>query len=264
MGKLTAESMEFVGSGLFEGEGVIDRASFGVKDSYATAIGSAKPMLLLTIRDADGNEYEQAYSLGDKMQWEASRDGNSVISGKDPDVHGWHPSCRAAAIVGWMFKAVGAKLTGGTDAVKNSLAGKKYFIDKGYAMTEAGFYAGEKFEWRRIPMDTVGGDSKDVLCPIQYLGTSAKAKATGKASPKAASTPVSSGESDVSEEDMAVLIEFCVGKTEPEVKSGMWRDANIKGNKTLTTAIMKGGLLKRIVSEGRVNLNEGIFIPVEA
>lgn len=223
-------------------DGAITKATFGVRDEYAEKAGTTDPMLILTISSPEFDQpVEQAYSLGGKQQWEAQKGGNEVISAVNPNLHGFNMNSRAGSIVSKMIHLAGAG---------NRDTGKQHFVDKGFYMTQTGFYEGENFHWVRERMPIVGGGTSDVLLPNTYLGASKKA---AKAGAEAADIPA---------EDIDALVKLADGKTVVEAKTALVRDPVLKLKKTLLTAVVQGKLLDKLVEQGKLAEIDGKLVAV--
>ena len=231
MPKVTREDMELTTGLASDFDGAIDKATFGVRDDYAEIAGTSDPMLILTISSPEFDQpIEQAYSLGAKQQWQAQKGGEEVVSGINPNLHGFNMNSRVGSLVSRLFQIVGAG---------NKDAGKQHFVEKGFFMTQAGFYTGEKCHWVREKMATVGGEMRDVLIPNTYLGASKKVGKTTEVS-------------EIPAEDLAALIKLVDGKSPIEAKTSLVRDPVLKLNKVLLNAVVKDKLLEKLVEAGKL------------
>jgi len=230
------------GSGLADNfQGTIVEAAFVVNKEYAEISGTQDPMLTLTL---DGPElsqpFSQGWSCGAAKKWEATNGGKEVVSGVDPDAHGFNENSRAGQLVARMFK-----LVGNGDIEK----GRDFFIARDKWMTQADFYDGLTFFWSRESMKTVAGDSKDGLMPTSYVATEAK-KGAAKAS-KASPTPAATG--DFSDELMERLAVFADSKTVKELKVAVVNGELVGKDddqyKAFSTAVLKGTLIDKLKAD---------------
>lgn len=240
--KPTRQDMELTTGLASDFDGSITKAPFGVRDEYAEIAGTTDPMLLLEISSPEFDQpVPQAYSLGGKQQWEAQKGGTEVISGVNPNLRGFNMNSRAGTLVNRMYQLVGAG---------NRDAGKDYFANKGFYMTQSVFYEGENFHWAREKMATVGGDTRDVLMPTIYLGSTKKAAKPGA---EAADIPAA---------DIDALVKLADGKTLVEAKTALVRSPELKLKKTLLTAVVQGKLLEKLVEQGKLTEIDGKLIAV--
>lgn len=213
--KLTRDDME-LGTGLADDfDGTIVDAWFEVKEKYAEIAGASDPMLILSIDSPESEKpIETAYSTGAAKQWEIGRGGKEITSMKSPDVHRFTMSARAGELVGRLFELVGEG-----DRAK----GQDFFARRGYWMSEAEFYPGLSFHWKREPKKTVSGEERNILMPTVFLGE-AKVKAK---------------KAVASEEDIERIVILSKGKTEDELKRAILKDKELKDNKPLMNEVFK-------------------------
>ena len=230
MAKLKSDDL-VLDSGLADDfDGAIVDAWFDIRPDYAVAAGSQDPMLILAIESPDlGQTIEQAYSIGGAKQWQATKGGKEVVSGKNPDTHKFNMSSRAGTLVDRMFQTVG-----GGDKAK----GQVFFLKRDHYMTEAEFYTGN-YHWKRESMKTVGGESRDVLLPVVYLGES-----------KAAVKPVAT--TGAIDEDITRIQALAEGKTERELKQAILKDETLKGKQDLLNLIFNKGLLTTLEQQAKL------------
>ena len=220
-------------TGLFDDlDGTITGAWFGPPTGeYAVRSGSTDPVLTLSLT-SDGLEkpMEQTYSIGAAKQWQVAGGGKEVISGKSPENHRFNLNTRAGALVSRMISLVGEG-----DRAK----GQAFFKARDCYMTEAGFYLGLAFHWKREPLPVVSsipGEAKttsDVLLPVAYLGVVKAAAAGG-------------------DDTLERLIALAEGKTEREVRQALTKDPGLKDNKDLMHQIFNKGLLAQLVKDGKL------------
>ena len=202
---------------------------FDVRREYEEKSGSSDPMLLLMLQGPELDQpIEQAYSIGGVKRWEAQSGGRVVVSAKQPDSHRWNAKSRAGELVERMFA-----LIGGGDRKK----GQEFFRARDHYMTEADFYTGLNFHWKREKKSTVGGEEREILMPVAYLG---EVKATaGVAAPSL---------SDATDK----LVVLAVGKTEREVKAALLKEPDLRDNTALLNEVFNKNLLGRLEVEGRL------------
>ncbi len=229
MVKPTRADME-LGSGLINDvDAAITSVFFGMKEDYNRVAGTSEPKLIFVL---EGEELEEpqdvAYNTGAAKKWEVVKDGQEIISGVNPEIHAFNNKSRAGEVVARMFT-----LIGGGDKAK----GQDFFLARGYYMTQAPFYAGLKFHWKREEMITVGGDKKPVLMPVTYLGEVAS---------KAKKDVV------VPEETITQIIALAEGKTEKELKQAIVKDPVLSKVTGLVNQILNKGLLKTLETDGKL------------
>ena len=240
MAKLKPEDLEPT-TGLADNfVGTITGAYFEVKESYAARSGTNDPMLNLVLVGPDiQGGMEQGYSIG--TGWEVVRDGLEVVSTRDPDVHRWNRNTRSMALVGRMMT-----LVGGGDRAK----GQEFFREKDIYMTEAEFYQGLTFRWRRESLPTADGGTSDVLLPVQLISEGLGAPKPGATKPGAPKP-----KSIVSDDDLAQLVELAQGKTEREIKIALTRTPGVSD--VLKDAVFNKGLLKSLEEQGTLAREPG-------
>lgn len=206
--------------------GTTTSARFGINSRYAEVSGSTDPMVFLTLESPDLSQpIEQGWGTGKAKEWEVQSGERELISRKQSDAHRYNMSSRAGQLVAAMITAVGEG-----DRVK----GQKFFAERGHYMTQAEFYEGLTFHWKRQKLSTVGGETSDVLLPDKFLGTAVGA-------PKAETV-------DVSELVMA----FASGKTEKELKQGLVKDPVLSKNNELMSQVFNKGLLAALEKSGQL------------
>ena len=229
MVKPTRQDMELESGLADDFDGVISHAYFGIKERYDAIAGTSEPKLVFAL---DGEELEQpqevAYNTGAAKQWEVVRDGAEIVSGKNPDAHAFNMNSRAGGVVARMFNLVGAG-----DRAK----GQDFFVARGHYMTQAAFYDGLKFHWKREEMTTVGGDKKQVLMPVSYLGeVAAKGKKDGV----------------IPTEAIDKIVALADGKTEKELKQAIVKDPVLSKVAGLVNQVLNKGLLKTLETENKL------------
>jgi len=202
-------------------------ANFGVREKYVERSGSSDPMLLLVLESTDLDQpQEQGYSTGAAKGWEVIKDGKEIVSTKKPDSHAFVMSSRAGELVSRIVDLVGA---GNKDTGRD-------FMSKRGLQTQAQSYIGLAFHWKREERKTVGGDVRQVLLPVVYLGEKA-----GKASGP-----------EISEADLEKIQKLAEGKTWTELKNALVKDPDIKKDNALMTLIFHKGLITKLETEGKL------------
>ena len=234
MEKVTLEDMELETGLADDFDGAITDACFEVREQYAAISGTQDPMLILTLESPElDSSAETAFYTGAAKQWEIGKGGQEITSAKNPDSHRFNMNSRAGTLVSRMFQLVGEG---------DKKKGQEFFLAKGHYMTEAPFYTGLSFHWKREKMSTVGGETRDVLMPNAFLGEVKRAP-KGK-------TAVA----EVSEEDIVRIQVLAEGKTERELKSACLKELDLKDNKVLMNKIFNKGLLKNLEAEGKLTV----------
>jgi len=100
----------------------------------------------------------QSWEKGGEMHHE-------VISSVRPDSHRFHANSEAGMLVRRMLE-----LIGNGDMKK----GREFLSSRGKRMTEAEFYIGLSFQWKRERITKVDGQQVKLLMPVAYLGESSK------------------------------------------------------------------------------------------
>ena len=231
--------------GLFDdGEATITGAFFGVNEDYKAKSGITDDMLQIILEDdlLEKPVYN-TFSLGGAMQWKASGDGTEVESGKKPGAHAFMRNARAYSLVEAMFKTVG----GG-----NLEKGQDEFIKRGYFMSQSGFYIGFKAHWNRVKLPLVTGGESEVLLPSRFI---AFVEFT-KNQVKKVDAPEASLDGAIE-----MLLALAPGKDERELKKAIMADAGLKANIGLTAAVFNKGMLKDLVSKGKLSVGpDGKYI----
>ena len=227
MPKIRDEDLELESGFADDFDAAIVSARFGVREEYAKTSGSLDPMLILVLQGPELEQpLEQVYSIGGAKGWKAVKDGQEVISEKRPDTHKWNMSSRAGTLVKRLFE-----LIGDGDLKK----GQAFFKARDCYMTDAAFYTSLNCHWKREKMTTVGGEEREVLLPVAYLG---EAKPLLQAP----------GIEDATDK----LVILAIGKTDRELKSALLADAELKEKKNLLNDVFNKKLLERLEAEGRV------------
>lgn len=217
-------------------DGTIVDAKFDVNPDYERVAGAADPMLILTLECPEfGEPVTQGWSTGGAPKWEIGRGGLEITSSVNPDLRRFNMNTRAGELVKRMFKLVGQG---------NEKAGQEVFLVKKHYMTEAEFYSGLSFHWKREPMRTVSGEARDVLMPNTYLGESAGSGAK-------ASAPTAVAEGDIDR-----LIAVAIGKDEMEVKQASLKDEVLSKNSALMHEVFNKGLLGTLVKDGKLKVGD--------
>ena len=259
MPRTSRDDMELESGLASDFDGAIALVKFGVRDEYAAVVGNSDPMLLLSIdaTEALGTYIEQAYSLGGAKQWRVEKGGSSIVSDKTPDSHRFNLACRAGQLVAKMIETVGAG-----DRTK----GQEFFLKRDHYMTEAEFYAGLRFHWKRVPLPTVGGETRDVLLPEKFLGeVGAPALSISGSGATVVTAPAATAPAAIvtgySEELIDKLVDLCSGKTEREVKLALIKDEVMKKQADLVNSVFNKGLLKELGQAGKLVLGpDGKYI----
>ena len=90
---------------------------------------------------------------------------HEVISSVRPDSHRFHANSEAGMLVRRMLE-----LIGDGDMKK----GREFLSSRGKHMTEAEFYIGLSFQWKRERVTKVDGQQVELCMPVSYLGESSK------------------------------------------------------------------------------------------
>lgn len=239
MPKVTQEDMELESGLVNDFDGTIVDANFGINEQYAAISGTSDPMLLLKLSSPDfENPIEQGWSCGAAKQWEVIRDGKEVVSGVNPNVHRFNMNSRAGKLVTAMFQTIG-----GGDLKK----GQQHFLKKDRYMTEGEFYTGDTYHWLRVKMDTVGGDTKDVLMPVAYIGSSKVAGKTIVAKKETAAMAFDEGL-------LQTAIKEASGKSVKELKQAIVKkaDKSLTGYNAFIKAVLSGSVIEQLKTEGKV------------
>ena len=233
MGKVREEDMQ-LSSGLQDDfDAVIASVEFGISKEYALKSGTSDPMLTLTFGSEEAESFSQSYSIGGARQWQIGKGGKEVISQIQPDAHSWNMNSRAGTLVKRMFQ-----LVGNGDMKK----GQQFFLSRDRYMTEADFYIGLKFHWKREKMQTLGGEERDVLLPVAWIG---EVKTVVKGT--------------VPDTSMKKVIELAIGKTERELKGAILEDPELSKNLDLLDKIFKENLLQTLETGGKLVKVDGKF-----
>ena len=224
-------------------DGAITDAFFEVNVRYAEVSGTADPMLTIVIEtDSIEQPVENRYSCGGAKKWQISRNGKEVISGKNPDSHGFVRTSRAGAMVDRMFELVG----GG-----NKEKGVAFFQARDRYMTEGEFYTDLNFHWKREPMKVVGSsDTRDILMPSVFLGEVGKKTVSAKTGITTTTTTTTAATSD--DELDNILIELVSGKTEKEVKVAATRNDKLRASTDYMRNLISGTKLTDLEKSGKI------------
>lgn len=233
MPKVKQEDRDLASGLIDDVDATITDLTFGVNLKYAEASGSNDPMGIFTLEgDQLEKPFDQGYSLGGTAKWQATRGGKEVISQLKPDSHVFHKNSRMGTIVDRMFALVGEG-----DAKKGQAILFKRVNDDRY-MTEAEFYIGLAFHWKRENLPTLtAGETKPVLMPNAYLGE--------------VKVEVKQAVGSVSEEDINKILAIVEGKTEREVKQIIVKKDS-PFSESIKNAVFNKGLLGKLESEGKV------------
>ncbi len=230
-------------TGLFDDlDGVIANVFFGPPSGdYSALSGTADAGLYLVIETPDLEKpMEQFYSLGAKKAWKVTDNGEAVVSEAKPDSHAFNTSSRGGALVQRMMSLIG---NGDMDK------GKEFFIARDCYMTQKGFYTGLNFHWKREPLKTVGGESRDVLLPNKYLGE-VKTAAGAKGPTGTGTTSTPSGDATVLDN---IVIGLAEGKTERELKQAALKNDALKANSAYMKDLISGAILKKLETDGKLS-----------
>jgi len=237
MPRTTREDFELETGLADDFDGLIVGAYFGVKSEYAAIAGTSDPMIMLQLENPEFEQpVEQGWACGGAKQWEIGEGGKEIVSGTRPESHRFNMNSRAGKLVTAMFELVG----GG-----NKVKGQEFFQKRDKFMTESGFYTDLNFHWKRVPMTTVSGESRDVLMPNAYLGevkTAAKATAPTK---------------EVSGDLVDKVIALAEGKTARELKQTVVKelDKAAPGYKEIIALVLSGKLIEDLKAQDK--LTEG-------
>ena len=235
LGQVTREDLELESGLADDFDGAIVEARFGVREEYAAIAGVADPMIMLTIESPElPQPIEQGWSCGAAKKWEAGVGGKNIVSGAKPDSKKFNVNARAGALVMRMFELVGNG---------NREKGQEFFLKRGYPMTDAQFYMGLDYHWKREPMSTVSGESRDVLMPNAYLGE-VKAKAAKAATEKGEYAP----------ELVDKLVELAEGRTARELKSEAVKtlDKSATGYAAFIKAVVSGEVIEELKAQDKL------------
>ena len=200
---------------------------------YAARSGTKDPMLMLHLEGPDLEKpIDQPFSIGAAKQWQLTRNGKEVVSGKNPDAHSFTKGSRGGDLVDRMLT-----LVGGGDKAK----GQKFFLGRDRYMTESEFYSGLNFHWKREEKSTVGGEKRDVLMPVVFHG-----EATG-----AAKAPTAAP----SDEKVAKIIELAEGKTDRELRQAVLNA--FKGDDAFLNEVFTKDLVGKLVEQGKLTKGPG-------
>ena len=239
MGKLTREDMTLESGLADDFDGVIVDLRFEVDSQYAAKSNSQDPMLTVVIDSPTIEEpITQRYSLGAKKQWRSAKGGREVVSGLDPNAHKFNVKSRAGTLVHRMFE-----LAGDGDLNK----GQDFFIDRGYMMTQAEFFIGLNYHWKREPLPVVDAEAgtKDVLLPTKSLGLGAAPTAAQAASP----------------ELDAEVVKLATGKDERGLKIAALKSEVLKKYPDYMRDLVSGSKIQELIGNNTLALGpDGKFI----
>ena len=217
-------------------DGVIADCFFEVNPQYSEISGTTDPMLTLVIESPDLEQpAETRYSCGGAKQWQIGRGGQEITSAKAPDSHRFNMNSRAGVLVSRLFTLVGNG---------NRAKGQDFFIARDRYMTEGTFYTGLNCHWKREPLKTVGGETRDVLMPDKYLGEVSSDKGVSRAAAGVAVAPTD----DLDE----IVVGMVAGKTDREVKMTAMKEDKLKGNDAYMKELISGPKLKQLEDAGKI------------
>ena len=227
MPKVRPQDMELPAGLLDDFDGRITDTRFAVKEDYAAVSATSDPMLILTIETAELEQpIEQGYSIGATRQWEVVRGGAEVVSRVKPDSHAWIAGSRAGDLVAAMMETIGNG---------DRKAGQAVLLKRDRWMTEAEFYIGYNFHWKRVGKMSVDGKERQVLLPVAFLGE--ESAATAPSAPPAY---------------LEVLKSLAAGKTEGDLKKAILARPELKKNAELMGEVFNRGLLTRLEESGEL------------
>ena len=236
--KPTREDMQLDSGIADDFDGVISEANFEINAQYAAKSGTQDPMLTLIVDAPDIEKpVEIRYACGAAKQWEIKENGGELVSGKNPDIRRFNQNSRAGELVDRIFE-----LVGGSDKVK----GQDFFINKGFFMTQAGFYTGLNFHWKRESKKTVSGESRDITMPCKYLG---EVTVAGK--------PAAGAAGAADEALDAIVIEMSSGKTEREIKIAATKNPTLMAAKSYMTELASTPSRKLVQLEKDNKISKG-------
>ena len=250
---LTRADMDLDDSGFDDFSGVIIDAWFGyaseVSPEYKEKLASeSDPVMLIAKVDADGFKEPPklgAYSCGGQEKWEVTRNGKEISPQKGNPV--FHKRSNAGAFVAEIFK-----VAGGGDIGK----GQDILAARGFRMTQAEFYIGLDSRWLRqdIPNPVDSSKTLHLQVATDYLNIS---EVSGRESRNGG------GASTAASDEMVDLIaEMSIGKSEKELRSAILKESRtegspFKGNQGLLNQVFNEGLLKKLLSSGKLVEGEG-------
>lgn len=246
---MAPKTMEDMGldSGLADDfDGAIASAFFEVNTQYAEIAGVQDPMLTLVLDSPDFEDSaEQRYSCGAAKQWQIGRGGQEITSAKTPNSHRFNMSSRAGGLVSRMFE-----LIGNGDKAK----GQEFFVARDRYMTEGEFYNGLNFHWKREPMKTVSGESRDILMPMTYLGEVAPGNTSPSAKSSTAPTvsTASTSTTVVADDLDAIVIGIASGKDARGVKIAAMKEEKLKANDAYMKDLISGSKLADLEKAGKL------------
>lgn len=247
MGKVREEDREF-GSGLMDDfDGWITSVKFAANPEYEAIAGTSTPMLTLTLEGAELSQpVNQGWNTGGARNWQITRGGKEITSADKPDTHVFIRNSRAGELVAAMMTTIGGgDLAKGNKAMFDRVNNDKY-------MTEAEFYEGLGFHWKRVSMATVSGEPKMVLMPESYLGDKAVAK------PKVPKGVV------VPDDVLETVLKTADGKTMPELKAAIVKAVpkTTLNYGQVMKEIFSGAVTAQLVAEGKLIEDGDKFIKV--
>ena len=249
--KVTREDMELDAGLPDDFIGTITKdTSFEINQEYAEAAGVEIPLLTLYLDSpAFDIPVSQGYSTGEKRNWKIKAKGKEITSEAIPDAHRFVQTCRAGQLVSRMFE-----LVGGGDRVKGQEILMARHGEDGYWMTQAPFFYGLTFHWKRESLSQVDATKKsDVLLPVRYIENSNGAGATPAGT---ASTATATG-AIATEEEIAKIVEKSVDKdgsplTLLALRKAILATPELKGNKPLMNEIFNKGYLDTLIADGTI------------
>ena len=102
-------------------------------------------------------------------------------------------------------------------------------------MTDAGFYEGLNFHWKRETMIDVSLKESQVLLPVAYLGEAVSVVKEITTGNKA-----------------DTLVALAIGKTDREFKTALMADPELKGDTALLNEVFNKGLMDKLIGEGKL------------
>lgn len=236
--------------GLFDdADATITDVLFGPTEKYVTNTGEKPNLLNLVLEDELLEKpITQGYSLGGAMLWQTTQDGSEVVSGKKPNAHAFMKSSRAYSLVESIFKAIG-----NGEVAK----GQEDLIQRGFYMTQRGFYVGIRCHWKRIKLPQVTGGESDVLLAEKFLGFVDLGN-IAVTQPGTVTAPSANGNVDGFIDQIVAMAQ---GKDERGLKMAIMNNATLKANTVVTAAVFNKGLLKDLVQKGKLAIGpDGKFI----